>query len=117
VARDDLPALEECLTSGMLQSEGLAVGFRHELARSVIEDSLSPWRGAARRWAELGCPYEAALALTDSGDEVQMREGLAQLRQLGAWPAAAASLASSASAACWTSAWDHGQPPGGTQPG
>ena len=46
------------------------------------------WRGAARRWAELGCPYEAALALTDSGDEAQMREGLAQLRQLGAWPAA-----------------------------
>jgi len=46
------------------------------------------WRGAARRWAELGCPYEAALARTDSGDEAQMREGLAQLRQLGAWPAA-----------------------------
>ena len=44
VARDDLPSLDECLTSGMLQSEGLAVGFRHELARSVIEDSLSPWR-------------------------------------------------------------------------
>ena len=44
VARDDLPSLDECLTSGMLQPEGLAVGFRHELARSVIEDSLSPWR-------------------------------------------------------------------------
>ena len=28
----------------MLQSEGLTVGFRHELARSVIEESLSPWR-------------------------------------------------------------------------
>ena len=46
------------------------------------------WRGAARRWAELGCPYEAALALADSGDEAQMREAVAQLRQLGAWPAA-----------------------------
>jgi DNA-binding CsgD family transcriptional regulator len=46
------------------------------------------WPGAARRWAELGCPYEAALALADSGEEAQIREGLAQLRQLGAWPAA-----------------------------
>lgn len=45
------------------------------------------WPGAARRWAELGCPYEAALALAGSGDEARMREGLAQLRQLGAWPA------------------------------
>jgi DNA-binding CsgD family transcriptional regulator len=46
------------------------------------------WEAAARRWEELGCPYEAALALADSGSEPAMRQALAQLRQLGAWPAA-----------------------------
>jgi DNA-binding CsgD family transcriptional regulator len=44
VARDELRFLDECLASGMLRAEGVAVGFRHELARVAVEDSLSPWR-------------------------------------------------------------------------
>jgi DNA-binding CsgD family transcriptional regulator/tetratricopeptide (TPR) repeat protein len=42
LAGEHLPALEECLSSGMLVESGTAVGFRHELARLAIEESLSP---------------------------------------------------------------------------
>jgi ATP/maltotriose-dependent transcriptional regulator MalT len=44
---------------------------------------------AARLWSELGCPYEAALALADSDDEEAIRQGLEELQSLGARPAAA----------------------------
>src|SRR6185436_10713449 len=33
-------ALEECINSGMLLLDNGAVGFRHELARRAVEDSL-----------------------------------------------------------------------------
>jgi DNA-binding CsgD family transcriptional regulator len=39
---------------------------------------------AARLWAELGCPYESALALVDSEDDVSVRRGLEELQRLGA---------------------------------
>ena len=44
---------------------------------------------AAALWRELGCPYEAALALAESDDQHALREAIEQLRQLGARPAAA----------------------------
>jgi DNA-binding CsgD family transcriptional regulator len=44
---------------------------------------------AAALWRELGCPYEAALALVETGDEPAMREGLDGLRRLDAAPAEA----------------------------
>jgi DNA-binding CsgD family transcriptional regulator/tetratricopeptide (TPR) repeat protein len=44
------------------------------------------WEEAARRWQEIGCPYEAALALHDSGDERLLREALAVFDELGARP-------------------------------
>jgi DNA-binding CsgD family transcriptional regulator/tetratricopeptide (TPR) repeat protein len=44
--------------------------------------------GAAKQWAVLGCPYEAALALAGSPDEFDLRRALAQLQGLGARPAA-----------------------------
>jgi DNA-binding CsgD family transcriptional regulator len=47
------------------------------------------WKGAAERWLELGCPYEAALAQVDSGEEEGLRTALEELRRLGAKPAAA----------------------------
>ncbi|HXH88602.1 MAG TPA: AAA family ATPase [Gaiellaceae bacterium] len=46
------------------------------------------WARAAARWYELGCPYEAALALAD-GDEAALRESLGLLQELEARPAAA----------------------------
>jgi DNA-binding NarL/FixJ family response regulator len=47
------------------------------------------WRGAARLWREIGCPYEAALALADGDDEDALRQALEELQALGAAPAAA----------------------------
>ena len=54
-------------------------------ARSLAGD----WRAAAALWTELGCSYEAALALYDSGEGAAMREALAMLDALGAGPAVA----------------------------
>jgi ATP/maltotriose-dependent transcriptional regulator MalT len=45
------------------------------------------WKEAAAAWAQLGCPYEQALALLE-GDESAMREALALLEGLGAAAAA-----------------------------
>jgi DNA-binding CsgD family transcriptional regulator/tetratricopeptide (TPR) repeat protein len=47
------------------------------------------WASAARLWAELGCPYEAALALGDADDDDALKRSLAELQRLGARPAAA----------------------------
>ena len=43
---------------------------------------------AARVWARLGCPYDAALALADVPDEEALREALGLVIGLGAQPAA-----------------------------
>ena len=43
-----------------------------------------PGTAVARTWAELGSPYEQALALYDSGEEEPMREAIAILDTLGA---------------------------------
>ena len=43
---------------------------------------------AAARWAEIGCPYEAALALADTGDEAAQRQAFDELQRLGAAAAA-----------------------------
>jgi DNA-binding NarL/FixJ family response regulator len=47
------------------------------------------WQEAARLWSELGCPYEAALALGDADDDDALTRGLAELHRIGARPAAA----------------------------
>jgi len=44
---------------------------------------------AAARWSELGCPYEAALALAETDDEDARRDALDELHRLGAAAAAA----------------------------
>jgi DNA-binding CsgD family transcriptional regulator/tetratricopeptide (TPR) repeat protein len=46
-------------------------------------------RQAAALWADMGCPYEAALALSDSDDEQALREALQALQDMTAVPAAA----------------------------
>ena len=38
---------------------------------------------AAARWAELGCPYEAAIALAETGDEAAQHEAFDELQRLG----------------------------------
>jgi DNA-binding CsgD family transcriptional regulator len=47
------------------------------------------WRGAAEAWAAAGCPYEAALARADSGEDTALWQALEELQALGARPAAA----------------------------
>ena len=47
------------------------------------------WRRAADLWAELGCPYEHALALADADDDETLLRALEELQRLGARPAAA----------------------------
>lgn len=44
---------------------------------------------AAELWAEIGCPYEAALALGDADDEGALRQALGELQEMGATLAAA----------------------------
>jgi DNA-binding CsgD family transcriptional regulator len=48
------------------------------------------WRGAARAWKELGCPYEQAGVLALYGSEGGQLEALAIFEELGAAPAALA---------------------------
>lgn len=43
---------------------------------------------AAGRWAELGCPYEAAVVRARGEDEAELRQALAEFQGLGALPAA-----------------------------
>jgi DNA-binding CsgD family transcriptional regulator/tetratricopeptide (TPR) repeat protein len=44
LAGEEIRHLDDCVASGMLGVEGRAVGFRHELARLAIEDSIGPHR-------------------------------------------------------------------------
>ena len=63
----------------------------------TVAGAVEPYAVAARRrrprgrrrWTELGCPYDAALALLDSDDEDGLRRALAEFQRLGARPAAA----------------------------
>ncbi len=57
------------------------------------------WRRAAECWTELGCPYEASLALADADDKDLMRRALDELQQLGRVPRRQSSPAPHASAA------------------
>ena len=49
---------------------------------------LSGDPAAVEAWRRLGCPYEAALALAETGDADACRQALEELRGLGAGPAA-----------------------------
>jgi len=63
---------------------------RGELAGPYRLQVAGEWAEASRQWASLGCPYEAALALHDAGDEAALRQALELFTDLGA--AAAAQL-------------------------
>lgn len=62
------------------------VGGVDEHHRLEIEGDYA---AAAARWAETGCPYEAALALADTGDEQAQRDAFDRLQRLGASAAVA----------------------------
>jgi DNA-binding CsgD family transcriptional regulator len=49
---------------------------RGELAEPYRRLAVGDWAEASRLWSSLGCPYEAALALLDAGDEAALRQAL-----------------------------------------
>ena len=61
-------------------------------ARALGDDLAEPrqrqidgdWARAAELWTELGCPYEAAMAMLDAADEQALREALTIFTGLGA---------------------------------
>jgi DNA-binding CsgD family transcriptional regulator len=59
-------------------------GIAEPYAAQIADD----WRRAAELWDQLGCPYEAGLALAE-GDDDAMRRALDDFLRLGARPAAA----------------------------
>ena len=67
-----------------LQRVGVARPPRGEVAAPYRRQLDGDWAGAARLWADLGCPYEAGLALLGSADEASLREALQIFIDLGA---------------------------------
>ena len=63
--------------------------IRHEIADPYRLELAGDWRGAAELWADLGCPYESALARSYANDEGELRRSLEQLDELGASKASA----------------------------
>jgi DNA-binding CsgD family transcriptional regulator len=68
-------------------------GIEEEIEAEVAEPYAAELAGkheqAAKLWSELGCPYEAALALTGAEDDDVLRRSFDELQRLGAAPAAA----------------------------
>jgi DNA-binding CsgD family transcriptional regulator/tetratricopeptide (TPR) repeat protein len=59
-----------------------------ERAEPYVLQAAGEWARAAEQWRQLGCPYEAALALADAGQEEPLRRAMEELQRLGARPAA-----------------------------
>ncbi len=68
-------------------------GLEDEIPGEVPDPFASELAGeherAADLWSDLGCPYDAALALAGAEDEAALRRSLDELQRLGAEPAAA----------------------------
>jgi DNA-binding CsgD family transcriptional regulator len=68
-------------------------GINDQLSAKVAPQSAAELAGdcllAAQIWTDLGCPYDAALALYGAGDEPSLRQSLAELQRLGARTAVA----------------------------
>ena len=68
-------------------------GIREEIPPGAAEPYAAQiagdWGRAVELWTQLGCPYEAALALADADEEEPLRRALEELHRLEARPAAA----------------------------
>jgi class 3 adenylate cyclase/tetratricopeptide (TPR) repeat protein len=67
---------------------GLDVEVTKAAAEPYAAEIAGDWARASELWTEIGCPYEAALALTGADDEDTVRRALYELQRLGAQPAA-----------------------------
>ena len=77
----EIVEVDECLATGMLTYHGKDVGFRHELARRAIEDSIAPYRrlelhrAALAALRELGAdPARLAHHADAAGDAASVAE-------------------------------------------
>ena len=66
-----------------LRRTGSARLPRGELAEPYRQQVDGDWEQAARLWTQLGCRYEAALALLGSGQEAALRDALSHLHRPG----------------------------------
>jgi DNA-binding CsgD family transcriptional regulator len=82
-------AWERGMVAVWLRRTGSARPPREELAEPYREQIDGDWEQAASRWTQLGCRYEAALALLGSGQEAALRDALGIFTELGAAAAAA----------------------------
>ena len=68
-------------------------GVSEEIPTAAAEpfalEIAGDWARAAGLWREIGCPYEAALALAGAERDEPLRQSLRELQELGAGPAAA----------------------------
>jgi DNA-binding CsgD family transcriptional regulator len=91
-------ALDRSIERGSSWSTGELAYWRwkHGIVDDLPRDIAEPWalqldgdwRAAATAWTALGCPYEAALALSEADDEQALRRALAAFQQLEARPLA-----------------------------
>jgi DNA-binding CsgD family transcriptional regulator/tetratricopeptide (TPR) repeat protein len=96
-ARDAEVADDLCARGNAWDRGAVAVWLRRTGSRRPARSGLAEpyrlqvageWEQAARLWTALGCPYEAALARHDSGDETALRQALKMFHELGATAAA-----------------------------
>jgi DNA-binding CsgD family transcriptional regulator/tetratricopeptide (TPR) repeat protein len=71
-----------------LHRAGERVEVPEWIARPFARQIAGDWTGAGAEWQRLGCPYEAAQALMESGEPENLRAALAEFERLGAAPAA-----------------------------
>jgi DNA-binding CsgD family transcriptional regulator len=80
-------------TLGALSYWRWQAGIREQIPSAAAEpyalQMAGDWARAAELWTQIGCPYEAALALADADDDDAARRALDDLHALGARPAAA----------------------------
>jgi DNA-binding CsgD family transcriptional regulator len=67
---------------------GAVEGLPADAAQPYALHAAGRHRDAAAAWEAIGCPYQAALALADSDDEVDQRRALETFLALGARPMA-----------------------------
>lgn len=71
-----------------LSVAGAATDAAARVAAPYARQAAGDWAGAAELWGNLGCPYEAALAMARDDDLDRQLEALLELHRRGAWPAA-----------------------------
>ena len=67
-----------------LRRAGSDAGPRRGVAEPYRFQLDGDWRSAAKLWDEMGCPYDAALALLDAAEEAALRQALDIFHDLGA---------------------------------